>query len=82
MGTLFSIMPAICSKIYGIKLSAEIYGFIYFAFGVSGLIGPFILFFTPPSDIRFLITYLIGSGCSLIAMIICFFLDTDVHVYK
>lgn len=84
---LFSLMPSFVSKIFGIKLSSEVYGFVFMAFGIAGLISPIIIYSLNHSGIPsgetypFLIAYLIGTVCSLISTLICFFTSEEKYIY-
>ncbi len=86
-GGMFSLLPSFVEKVFGIKLSSEVYGMAFFSFGISGLIGPLIIHFSPglggdDDTTGICIAYLVGSGLTLISLVICIFTTEEKIKYK
>lgn len=82
MGIIFSIFPAYTGKVYGIKLSSEIYGLVFVGIGLASLLGPtffFIIqgFIKKSIFIPFMIAFFIGAGFAFLGCITCFFAPSE-----
>ena len=78
MGVFYSIFPAYTTKIFGIKLSSEIYGLVFIGLGLASLLGPSFFFLIKgimqkTDYFPFKIAYFIGAGFALLGLITCFF---------
>lgn len=78
MGVFYSIFPAYTTKIFGIKLSSEIYGLVFIGLGLASLLGPSFYFLIKgimkeTEYFPFKIAYFIGAGFALLGIITCFF---------
>ena len=78
MGVFYSIFPAYTTKIFGIKLSSEIYGLVFIGLGLASLLGPSFFFLIKgimqeTEYFPFKIAYFIGAGFALLGLITCFF---------
>lgn len=82
MGVIFSIFPPYTGKIYGIKLSSEIYGLVFIGIGLASLLGPtffFIIqgFIKKSIFLPFMIAFFIGAGFAFLGCITCFFTPNE-----
>jgi MFS family permease len=84
---VFSMMPSFVSKIFGLRLSSEIYGFNFMAFGVAGILGPIFIYIVNNSGMAtegtypYLFVYVLGAVLSLVSLIICIFTKDEKFEY-
>lgn len=80
-----SILPSTVQKKYGLKISAEVFGFVVIFYGLSALTAPIISKACNLSEIKsdfpYLIFFEIGAALGIIALIISFTLDEKPYNY-
>jgi Na+/melibiose symporter-like transporter len=87
LGGNFALFPPLVSKIFGIRKSTEIYGIVFIAFGVGGMLSPVIIKYILPSEkddpkaYAYLTIYLLGCLFSVAALVLLYFFSEE-RIYR
>jgi len=71
-GSIFSVMPALTSDLYGLKNFGANYGTVFLAWGVGGIIGPMTAARAFDTTGDFYTSYLIACALSIVALVLVF----------
>ena len=73
-GSIFAVMPALTSDLYGLKSFGANYGTIFLAWGIGGIIGPMTGARVYDTTGAYNTAYLIACALSIIALVLVFLL--------
>jgi MFS family permease len=73
-GTIFSVMPSMTADMYGLNSFGAIYGTIFLAWGIGGIIGPMTAARVFDSSGTYDAAYLIACALSLVSLVLAFLL--------
>jgi len=77
-GSLLAVMPALCADQYGLKNYGTNYGFLFFAWGISGLIAPVLAGFFYDTTGSFHIAFLISAAMMAAMIVVNYLLKRDI----
>lgn len=69
-GGNYTLYPPLISKLYGVKRSPKIYGFIFTGFGIGGVTGAFVCRYLLKDEMDFEIMLIIGAVLAAISLVI------------
>jgi len=78
-GSIFSVLPALTSDLYGLKNFGANYGTVFLAWGIGGIIGPLTAARVFDTTGAYVISYLIACALSLAALVIVFVMRKEIR---
>jgi len=78
-GSIFSVMPALTSDLYGLKSFGANYGTVFLAWGIGGIIGPMSAARIFDSTGAYNTSYLIACALSVAAIVIVFVMRREIR---
>jgi len=77
-GAAFTLFSALCTKIYGVKMAAKVYGVLFLGNGVAAISGPILAFFVLGDEIRnYALLYMVGFVLTVIACFLNIFFTEE-----